>query len=129
VNGTATANYQVTASGWSTPNLLASATASLQIDAQDARFPHIALGSTSGPLHLHRFTGRFLVRNGKLEIQKGKIETANGNYQISGSASFNRNLDVKLSREDGTGFNITGTLTEPQVSPATASETQAALKP
>jgi uncharacterized protein involved in outer membrane biogenesis len=129
VNGTATANYQVTASGWNTPNLLASATASLQIDAQDARLPHIALGSTAGPLHLHRFAGRFLVRNGKLEIQNGKIETANGNYQISGSASFDRNLDVKLSREDGTGFNITGTLTEPQVSPATASETQAALKP
>jgi hypothetical protein len=129
VNGTATANYQVAASGWSTPNLLASATATLQIDAQDARLPHIALGSTAGPLHVRRFAGRFLLRNGKLEIQNGKIETANGDYQISGSASFNRNLDVKLSREDGTGFNITGTLTEPQVSPATASETQAALKP
>jgi AsmA-like C-terminal region len=129
VNGTATASYRVTASGWSTPNLVASATASLQINGQDARLPHIALGSTAGPLYLHRFAGRFLLRNGRLEIQNGKIETANGNYQMSGSASFNRDLDVKLSRENGTGFNITGTLTEPQVSPATASETQAALKP
>jgi hypothetical protein len=38
-------------------------------------------------------------------------------------------LDVKLARDGKHGFNISGTLTAPKVSPATNAETQAALKP
>jgi AsmA family/AsmA-like C-terminal region len=129
ISGTATANYQAAASGWSTPDLLASANASLQIDGQDARLPHLTLANADGPLQVHRFGGRFIIRNGKLEIQNGKIETASGIYQLNGTASFSRNLDMKLSREGGHGFNITGTLTEPRVSPVATPETRAALKP
>jgi len=129
VSGTATANYQVTATGWSTPELLSSANATLHIDAQDARLPHIALGNTSGPLQLRRFAGRFLIRDGKLQIQKGKIESPSGIYEVNGTASFSRDLDMKLSREGGSGFNITGTLTEPHVSAVATPETRAELKP
>jgi hypothetical protein len=129
ISGSATANYQVAASGWSAADLLTSASASLQVEAQDARLPHIVRVNAPGPLQVHHFAGRFLIRNGKLEIQNGKVETANGNYQVSGTASFNRNLDMKLSREGGRGFSITGTLTEPHVSPVVTPETRAALKP
>jgi AsmA family/AsmA-like C-terminal region len=129
ISGTATANYQVATSGWSTPDLLASANATLQIDAQDARLPHITLDNAIGPLQAHRFAGRFVIRNGKLEIRNGKIETAGAIYQLNGTASFSRNLDMKLSREGGHGFNITGTLTEPHVSQVATPETQAELKP
>ena len=79
----ATASYEASASGWNVPDLLTSANASLQIDAQDARLPHIVLGSATAPLQVQRFTGRFLIRGGKLEIQNGKIETAGGNYQMN----------------------------------------------
>jgi AsmA family/AsmA-like C-terminal region len=129
VSGMATARYEAAASGWNVPDLLASANASLQIDVQDARLPHIVLGSATAPLQVQRFTGRFLIRGGRLEIQNGKIETAGGNYQMSGTASFSRDLDMTLSREGGHGFNITGTLTEPHVSRVAAPETRAALKP
>jgi len=129
ISGTATANYQAAASGWTTPELLTSANASLQVEAQDARLPHIVLGNAAGPLQIHYFTGRFLIRNGKLEIPNGRVETASGNYQVSGTASFSRNLDMKLSREGGRGFNLTGTLSEPHVSPVATPETRAALKP
>lgn len=128
ISGTANAKYQATASGWNTPDLLTSAEASLQIEAQDARLPHISLENASS-LQVHRFAGRFIVRGGKVEIQNGKIETASGSYQVNGNAAFNRNLDLKLSREGGHGFNITGTLTEPHVSPIVTPETRAALKP
>lgn len=129
VSGTATANYQTAASGWSTPDLLMSTNANLQIDALDAQLLHIALGNAAGPLQIRHFAGRFLIRSGQLEIQNGKAETASGVYRVSGTASFSRNLDMKLSREGGHGFNITGTLTEPHVSPVTPPETRAALKP
>jgi AsmA family/AsmA-like C-terminal region len=129
ISGTATANYQASISGWNTPDLLSSADASLQIDAQDTRLPHISLENAAGSLQVHRFAGKFLIRNGKVEIQNGKIETASGIYQLNGSASFSRNLDMRLSREGGHGFNITGTLTEPHISPVVTPETRAALKP
>ena len=48
---------------------------------------------------------------------------------MNGTASFARDLDMTLSREGGHGFNITGTLTEPHVSPVAVPETRAALKP
>jgi hypothetical protein len=128
ITGMATANYQIATSGWSTPELLA-ANASLQVEAQDARLPHIALGNSTGPLQVRRFAGKFLIRNGRLEIQNGKLDTASGIYLMSGTASFTRNLDMKLSREGSRGFNITGTLTEPHVSPVVTPETRAALKP
>lgn len=128
VTGTATANYQVATSGWSAPELLA-ANASLQVEAQDARLSHIALGNTTGPLLVHRFAGKFLIRNGRLEIQNGKLDTAGGIYLMNGTASFSRNLDLKLSREGSRGFSITGTLTEPHVTSLAMPETRAALKP
>lgn len=129
VSGTAAANYQATASGWGTADVLTSMSGSLQLAVQDAQLSHIALGNATGPLQIHHFAGRFLIRSGQLEIQNGKAETASGVYQVSGTASFSRNLDMKLSREGGHGFNITGTLTEPHVSPVTTPETRAALKP
>ncbi len=129
ISGTATASYQASTSGWSVSDLLTSANASLQVDAQDARLPHLALANPGGPLQVRRFGGRFLIRSGKLEIQDGEFETTNGIYRMSGTASFTRSLDMKLSREGSRGFSITGTLTEPHVSPLATPETRAALKP
>jgi hypothetical protein len=48
---------------------------------------------------------------------------------VSGTASLTRILDLKLTHEGAPGFNITGTLMEPHVSPIVNPETQAALKP
>jgi hypothetical protein len=129
ISGTASASYEAAGSGWNVADLLTSANASLQIEAQDARLPHIVLGGTTAPLQVQRFIGQFVVRGGKLEIQNGRIETASGNYQMNGTASFARDLDITLSRDGGHGFNITGTLTEPRVAPVVAPETRAALKP
>ena len=73
-------------------------------------------------------TDKFL-HDGEFEIQEGSLETPVGIYQVSGTASLTRILDLKLTKEGAAGFNITGTLTEPHVAPIVSSETQAALKP
>jgi hypothetical protein len=56
------------------------------------------------------------------------VQTPGGIYQLSGTASWSRVLDIKLAREGVRGFNITGTLNQPHVT-LTTPETQAALKP
>ena len=129
VTGTAKATYRATTSGLSAVELFSSANATLQVEARDGLLPHIALASGTGPLRMRRLVGRLLLRDGKFEIVDGKLETAGGIYQLSGTASLGRTLDVKLVRDGTHGFNITGTLTEPHVAPATTPETRAALKP
>jgi len=72
---------------------------------------------------------QLVLRDGKFEIDDGKLDSLSNIYRISGTASLNRVLNIKLMQEGAQGFNITGTLMEPHVSPIVPSETQAALKP
>jgi uncharacterized protein involved in outer membrane biogenesis len=129
ITGTATGTYRVKASGLDAGQLFASATSTLKIDARDGLLRHVALVEGSGPLQMHRLTARLLLQEGKFEIQEGKLETPAGVYEVSGTASLTRILNLKLARERAPGFNITGTLTEPHVSPIPSPETRAALKP
>jgi uncharacterized protein involved in outer membrane biogenesis len=129
VTGTAMANYRASASGADAAELLSSAKANVRVEVRDGLFPHIALTEGNEPLRIHRLVGNFALRDGRLEIQQGKLETPGGIYQLSGTASLTRTLDLKLLRDGAPGFNITGPLTEPRVAPVKAQETRAALKP
>ncbi len=129
ITGTAFADYRASASGVDAAELLSSAKANLRVEVHDGSLPHIALAEGNEPLHIHRLVGNFVLRDGRFEIQQGKLETAGGIYQLSGTASLTRTLDLKLVRDGAPGFNITGPLTEPRVAPVKVQETRAALKP
>jgi hypothetical protein len=129
ITGTANLTYRASTAGWSRAELLSSADVSLQVEARDGTLPHLTLGVESTPLRVSRFMGRLLFREGKFQIDQGKLQTPSSIYQLSGTASLGRVLDIKLSREGMQGFSITGTLTQPHVTISTAPETQAALKP
>jgi len=101
----------------------------LQVEARDGSLPHLMLAGEGGPLRVNRLVGRLRLRNGKFEIEEGKLQTPSSIYQLSGTASLDRVLDIKLARDGARGFNVTGTLTQPHVVMNTAAETQAALKP
>jgi uncharacterized protein involved in outer membrane biogenesis len=129
ITGTATATYHMTLSGLSATELLSSANASLRVDAHDGSLPHVTLAGLKGSLRVNRFVGHLLFSDGKFEIQEGKLETPDSIYQVSGTASLDRILDVKLARDGAPAFSITGVLAEPHVAVALPPETQAALKP
>jgi len=129
ITGSATASYQVKASGLDATELFASAVSTLKFDAQDGLLRHIALTEGSGPLQMRRLAADLTLQDGRFDIQEGKLETPTGIFQLSGTASLTRVLNLKLTREGSPGFNVTGTLTEPHVSPILSPETQAALKP
>jgi AsmA-like C-terminal region len=129
VTGTASVEYKASASGVSAAELFSSASATILVDAHDGTLAHLALPNSVPPLRMHSFSDRMVLRHSLFEIQEGKLETPSGIYQVSGTASLGRVLDVKLARDGAHGFNISGTLNAPKVSPATNAETQAALKP
>jgi hypothetical protein len=129
ITGSVTATYRLKASGLDATELFASATSTLKVDARDGLLRHVALGEGTGPLQMHRLAAHLFLHDGKFEIQEGKLETPAGIYQVSGTASLTRVLNLKLTHEGAPGFNITGTLMEPHVSPIVSPETRAALKP
>jgi len=129
ITGTAGGSYQIEASGLKTAELVSSATGALEFDARDGVLPHVALAANSGPMHINRLQGRFILRDRSLEIQQGKLETPGSIYRISGTASLNGILDINLMRNGVHGFKVDGTLAEPHVASVANPETQAALKP
>ena len=129
ITGSATATYRVKTSGLDAAELFASASSTWKVEAWDGLLRHVALTEGSGPLPMHHLSLQLAMHDGKFEIEDGSLDSASDLYRVSGSASMTRALNVKLMREGGRGFNITGTLTEPHVSPTLPSETQAALKP
>ena len=129
ITGTASVEYRAATLGWTKAELLSHADASFQMEARDGSLPHLTLAGESSPLRVNRFTGQLLLRAGKFEIEPGKLQTPGGIYQLSGTASLGRVLDIKLARDGARGFNVTGTVNQPHVTLSTAPETQAALKP
>ena len=129
ITGTANLEYRAHTLGWRGPELLSGTTASVQVEAHDGYLPHLTLAGEGNPLRVNRLVGRLRLRDGRFEIEEGKLQTPASVYQLSGTASLNRTLDIKLARDGARGFNITGTLTQPHVVMNTTPETEAALKP
>ena len=129
VRGAASAAYHLTASGWTVAEILASADASAQLEVVGGALPHLVLTNNGEPLSIRRFAGSLSFQKGRLALEEGKLETSQGIYQISGTASPDRGLNLRLRRDDGTGFNITGALKEPHATATSTPPTQAALKP
>ncbi|MFZ0298230.1 MAG: hypothetical protein WAM13_07770, partial [Candidatus Sulfotelmatobacter sp.] len=77
---------------------------------------------------------RARLRDGQIEIEKGKLISAGGVYELSGTASLGQILDLKLARGTDSKpasslvYSISGTVAEPKVAPTTP-VTQARLKP
>jgi hypothetical protein len=137
ISGTAGGTYRLTASGSDSSAFWETAEGELQFDLRDGMLPHISLTSDEGPLRIARWRGSMHLHGGKVEIDKETLVSAAGTYEISGTASLGRALDLKLARSTdmkpgraGTlVYSITGTVAEPRVALTPAPETQARLKP
>jgi hypothetical protein len=136
ISGTVAGTYQLTASGADSASFWQSAEGELQFDVRDGVFSHVSLASDEDPLRVERGRGYVRLRHSKIEIEKGTLLSPAGTYEISGTASLSRLLDLKLIQapevKASTGsllYSITGTVAEPRVAVTPAPETRAQLKP
>lgn len=132
VSGTAGGTYRLSGTGTNSGEFWQSAEGELQFDLRDGVLPHVTLKNDEGPLRVARWQGRARLRAGKIDLDKGKIISSSGAYEISGSASLGRAVDFRLSSGEGksadaTVYSITGTVGEPRVELLTPEE-QARLK-
>jgi hypothetical protein len=128
IAGTANASYEFSASGKTAQDWLASSKGTLLFDMRDGSLPHLVIASGGGALKVRRFTGRMALDDGTFELAKGKLESASGSYQVTGTASPGQKLQMKLVHSGG-GYAIDGTLSAPHVVPINIPDTRASLKP
>ena len=129
ISGTARTTYRLTTSGASREDLMSQVAGEGHFEMNNGSLSHISLGSESAPLHVRRFNGRFVVTDGRLQIEEGKLDASGGIYQVSGTASLGQNLNIRVIRDSSHVFGITGTITAPRVVLLSGPETQAALQP
>ena len=129
VEGEGSATYNFKASGWSIRDLLQAAELHATFTIEDGVFPHVVLVDGSEPLHANSFSGAIVLKDSSLSFQDAKLDSGSGVFTVSGSASLAGTMNVKLTGESSTGYNLSGTLAETRVSAITSPSTRAALKP
>jgi hypothetical protein len=129
ITGTGKGTYRFSASGANAKQAWKSASGTLSFDVGNGVLSYIGLAPSGPPLRVRRFAGQLLLKDGEFKISEGKLETATRMFDVTGTATLGQKIDVTLAGAGPHGFNVTGTLSEPRVSPTNMAETQAALKP
>jgi hypothetical protein len=127
VTGLANGSYQV--KGPCSAEFWRAAEGTLQFEVKDGSLAHISLAGDEEPLKISHALGQARLHGGELSLQGVVLNSQTGKFQLSGTASLDRKLDLKLAPTSGSaGYTITGTIAAPQVSPLPRTE-QARLKP
>ena len=125
--GKASATYRAAASGWTSAELAKTAEGAVSFDWRDGALARVALGEGRGPLRIHRFAGQLQLRAGILEFVASRMETPDGIYAVSGTASLDQQLGLRLARNGSAAFEVTGTVAKPRVTAVAVSAAQAAM--
>lgn len=126
--GKVSLNYEGTSSGWNAADLATAVTATGDFDWRNGSLPHIGLADDPQPLAVQHFAGSLAVTKGTLNITDGKLQNRSGIYEISGTASFGRQLKLTLTRESGAVYTVGGTLAHPAVTTVEKQAKQASLR-
>ncbi|HEY4052724.1 MAG TPA: AsmA family protein [Terriglobales bacterium] len=127
IKGNGAATYDLSANGWTLQDLLDSAEMKATFTIHDGAFPHIVFSSRSGPLQAAEFSGEVHLQDGKLLFEDANLETEAGVYKVNGTALLTGALDLRLSGESASGYNVTGTLVKTRVTSTPTAEAE--LKP
>jgi len=128
VEGFGSTRFQFKTSGYGVQDLLGAADLSADFAIKDGIFPNIVLVGGKVPLEASLFAGKIALQNGDFSFTEAKLENETGVFKISGTASLEGALDLKMLSETSAGYNLSGTLSKTRVSRILTSATQASLK-
>jgi uncharacterized protein involved in outer membrane biogenesis len=114
--GTLDGQYTLGLSGLDPASLRASATGSASFKWTGGSLRRVVLEGKGTPLSFSSFGGQVALRNGSLVCEACKLQSAGEAFDVSGSASFARALDIRMeSSGRGDAYAISGSLAEPHV--------------
>ena len=73
------------------------------------------------------FAGKLNLQNATFSLDDAKLQASGSAYSVQGTASYEHVLDMRLQREGGRSYAISGTLEKPHVEAIPSSTAQAAL--
>ncbi|HVM91389.1 MAG TPA: AsmA-like C-terminal region-containing protein, partial [Terriglobales bacterium] len=129
VEGTASTSYEIR--GSCSADFWQSADATLHVNVADGTLPHVFLEENAGKLKIGKLSAQVRLHSGTIAVSDGELDSPEGKYSISGTATLKREINFKLARVpagSGSAFTVSGTLAEPHVVPVNGAE-QARLKP
>jgi len=129
VEGTGSARYEFQGAGWNLRELLANSDLSANFSIENARFPHVVLTNKVGPLRVNAFSGKLTLQDGIFSFGNAQLDSRDGIYTVSGTASLAGALKLKMVSEGTFGYEISGTLTRTRVSQIATTSARASLKP
>jgi AsmA family/AsmA-like C-terminal region len=124
--GTTDAKYSLAMSGLNPSVLLNSASGSAIFTWDGGSLRHVALDTRGAPITFSEFAGSLNLQDGILTLTDSKLQSAGGSFLVKGTASFDRNLDLRFERTGGVIYSVSGPLDKPRVEavPAPAAEAQ-----
>jgi len=126
--GSVKAEYDAALRGWTATELARNATGSARFSWQNGSLNRALLPGAAAPLRVRRFSGQLSVRDSQITIAEARLESPAGEFTVRGSASFSRQLDLRVARGASSAFAVTGTLAQPQVAAIPLPQTEAALR-
>lgn len=118
VTGTADGNFDLESAGASFGDLIAHCDGKLQFVMRNGSFAHVEMPDAPRPLPVHRFAGDLRLQKGVWLLSGGSLESRDGVYQVSGTASPESELRFVFTRGDAQSWNLTGTLSKLRAEPA-----------
>lgn len=128
VEGVGEAKYDIEST--CTGDFWRSAQGVVRVDVRNGTLPHLFIAEDQQPVRIIHLSGQAQLQGGNIEIKNTQLLSPDGIYQVSGTASLSRMVDVKLtpaSNSTGPGYTITGTLSDPRVA-SLSGAVQARLK-
>ena len=89
----------------------------------------MVLTNKVGPLRVTAFNGNLTLQDGKFSFENAKLDSRDGIYTVSGTASLAGALKLKMVSEGTSGYDVSGTLTRTRVSQIATTSARASLKP
>jgi len=128
--GTGSGSYEI--KGPCSGEFWQSAEGKLQAEMKNGMLPHLRIGDDPEPLAITHLSGDVRLHSGTFELRSAKLISPTATYDLSGTVTLERDIDVKMVRAPAdaahSGYSVTGTLSQPHVSPLSNTE-QAKLKP
>lgn len=126
--GQASGTFAVAMQGANPRNLRDSVTGSLDFSWSNGSLRHVTLEGRSTPLAFYNLTGVAEIGQGKLTFSDCELKSSGMRYQLSGTAGFDRVLNLRLQPASGTSYAIAGSLDKPQVATVPTTASQAKLQ-
>ncbi len=126
--GTLGLKYALSLRGTTSADLRDSADGSATFNWTGGSLRHVTLQGRGAPLAFSNFSGSLTLQKGTFNLIDCKLLAGNVPFNVKGTASYDRNVDLRMEHAGGHSYVITGTLDKPRVETVPAAATEAQLR-